>query len=511
MRLFSKIRQFSREIKLIIITTLIMSCFGVYAAGECIISATADDVTYNNTTVQAAIDELYSMSESCPEGYECRALKYVTDCSNNKLYSTTPSNLSGLAKIMADEAYLDNGKSEYVTSCNGVRFNAISSDTNGKGIYEIASTKNDTYPIYYYRGAVTNNNVKFGGFCWKAIRTTDSGGVKLVYNGTPNGSGDCTNTTGTATQIGTGYFNNSGSSPADVGYMYGTRYTYSQKTGSDLNTAYKYGKDVTYSGGTYTLTDTMTSTGTWSTDYNTLNNNHYTCFSTGTTCSSVYYVFYTIVPSNPSYGAAYYITLTNGKKVEDAINEMFVNTTNSTAKTQIDNWYSSNLSSYTNYIEDTIYCNDRSISQLNGWDPDGGDTTENLYFSPYTRTWKNHTPSLACSRVVDRVTVSSSKGNGKLTYPIGLIATDEVVYAGGINSSNNSTYYLYTNQKYFSVSPFNFGSNNAYEFTIDSNGRFNQNTVDATYGLRPVFSLKSTDAVESGDGTSTNPYVIQTS
>ena len=511
MKLLSKFKQFSRDLKLLIIGGLIVSCFSVYAAGTCIISATADDVTYNNTTVQAAIDELYSMSESyCPPGYECKQLKYVTDCSDNKVYTTTPNSLSGLAQIMADNAYLDNGKSDYVTSCSGVSFNAISSVTNGKGIYEIASTKNDDYPIYYYRGAVDNNNVKFGGFCWKAIRTTDTGGVKLIYNGEPDGSGNCTNTTGTSTQIGTSKFNAISSSPADVGYMYGTRYTYSRKTNYDLSTAFVYGEDVTYSGGTYTLTNTMTSTGTWSNDYTTLNNNHYTCFSTGTSCSSVYYVYHT----TNTY--AYHITLTNGKKVEDALDEMFndsnINTTDSTAKTIIDNWYNTNLSSYDNYIEDTIYCNDRSISQLGGWNPNGGNTTSNysLYFSPQIRA-TSYSPSLVCSRSLDRFTVSSSIGNGALTYPVGFITNDEGIYAGGKNNTQNKTYYLFTNQIYWAFSPSHFVDYNAVEMDINSTGSIFHHIANNAYGLRPVISLKSTDIVESGDGTQTNPYVIKTS
>ena len=508
MRLFSKFRQFSREIKLIIITALIVSCVGVYAAGVCVISATADDVTYNNTTVQAAIDELYSITESgaCPIGYEC--VKAVYDCNNNKMPTTIPNNLTGLAKIMADDAYLDNGKSKYVSSCSGVDFSAISSDTNGKGIYEIASTKNDTYPIYYYRGAVTNNNVKFAGFCWKAVRTTDTGGVKLIYNGEPDQDGYCTNTTGSATNIGTEDFNTDFGSLADVGYMYGTRYRYSSKPATDLSNVYVYGGNVTYSGGTYTLLNTMTSTGTWSTDYNTLNNNHYTCFSTGTTCSSVYYVYYTTNPSNASYSGAYYIKLTNGKIVEDAIDEMFINSTNSNAKTIVDNWYNTNLSSYGSYIEDTIYCNDRSISELNGWDPNGGDTTKRLFFSPNTRTWTDHVPNLTCSRALDRFTVSSTLGNGALTYPVGLITSDEVMYAGG--TSTNKTYYLYTNNYYWTLSSDYFDNYNAYELTVSSNGNINHGNV-VTINFRPVISLKSTDIVSSGNGTSTNPYIIQTS
>ena len=40
---------------------------------------------------------------------------------------------------------------------------------------------------------------------------------------------------------------------------------------------------------------------------------------------------------------------------------MFKNTNDSTIKTYIDNWYEENLSSYTYQLEDTIWCNDRSL------------------------------------------------------------------------------------------------------------------------------------------------------
>ena len=498
MKIFSKFKQFSREIKLIIITALIVSCVGVYAAGECIISATADDVTYSNTTVQAAIDELYSMSESyCPPGYECTRT---------------------LNTIMENKSEFDNEPSAYVTGTNGINFNAISSDTNGKGVYEISNTHNNPHPIYYYRGDVNNNNVKFGGFCWKLVRTTDTGGVKMIYSGEPDQDGYCNNTTGASTRIGTSAFNSSQNSLSDVGYMYGTRYPSSFKSSSNLSTSYKYGEDVTYSGGTYTLTNTMTTTGTWSTDYNTLSNNHYTCFTTGTTCSSVYYIFQT------DSTRAYYITLTNGKKVEDAINDMFVNTTNSAAKTTIDNWYNSNLTSYTSYIEDTIYCNDRSISSLGGWNPNGGNTTSNyqLYFGSYTRSRTNHTPSLACSRTLDRFTVSSSIGNGALTYPVGLLTSDEIMYAGGKYSSTNNSYYLYTNNANWTISSSYYGedlggpASIAQEIFFDfvthptsSNG-FGSEGVSSDFSIRPVISLKPDLLVESGNGTPTNPYVVKT-
>ncbi len=59
------------------------------------------------------------------------------------------------------------------------------------------------YPVIYYRGNVTNN-VYFEGHCWQIIRTTETGGTKLVYNGENTGSTSapaCENTEGTDRQI----------------------------------------------------------------------------------------------------------------------------------------------------------------------------------------------------------------------------------------------------------------------------------------------------------------------
>ena len=102
-------------------------------------------------------------------------------------------------KDMDGRMVLDNQASTYVSASTGIDFNVAPSDTNGKGVYVRNGTESDAYPVYYYRGAVTNNNVIFGGFCWKIVRTTESGGIKLIYNGTPT-DGTCNNT-GEASQI----------------------------------------------------------------------------------------------------------------------------------------------------------------------------------------------------------------------------------------------------------------------------------------------------------------------
>ncbi|MBR7042522.1 MAG: hypothetical protein IKI04_03370, partial [Bacilli bacterium] len=402
-------------------------------------------------------------------------------------------------------AVIDNISSTYVTNANGVQFNAISSDTNGKGVYIRSGTENMDYPIYYYRGAVDNNNLLFGGFCWKIVRTTDTGGIKLIYNGLPSGtnSDQCTNTTGTSTQLATtSRFNYLASSVTDVGYMYGTRYDPDSKSSSKLATPYLYGNGFTYGNGTYTLTNTITSTGNWATDYNTLNNNHYTCFNTTGTCTSIYYVFNT----DPSY--VYYIALTNGKSVTDALTEMFSNITDSMIKTAIDNWYSTNMTSYTPLLEDAIYCNDRSIYRLNGWDPNGGDVTNYLYFSPYNRVYTTHTPSLTCSKNDSFTVTESATGNGKLTYPVGLLTSDEIMLAGGKEFTQNSTYYLYTNQSYWSGSPNYYGSVGSVRY-VSSVGNISYDGMNNIFGVRPVVSLKSGTQVSGGNGTVSDPYVVE--
>ncbi len=82
-------------------------------------------------------------------------------------------------------AYRDNEESPYVANSSGINFAYPSSNLNGKGLYLKSETKDDENPVYYFRGNVTNNNVLFGGSCWKIVRTTEQGGVKLIYNGKP--------------------------------------------------------------------------------------------------------------------------------------------------------------------------------------------------------------------------------------------------------------------------------------------------------------------------------------
>ena len=370
--------------------------------------------------------------------------------------------------------------------------NRYNQDKTYLGLYNGEGAATYANPVYYYKGNVQNNNVLFAGFCWKIVRTTETGGVKIVYNGIQK-NGSCNNT-GTDSQIGRSAFNSSYNSPSYVGYMYNKVYAYSDKSMSSESNIV-FGNSFTYANGTYTLKDTKT-VATWSSGYNTINNNHYTCMTTGTTCSSIYYVYYA------SSSNAYYITLTNGKSVNDALNEMLyaddVNTKDSTIKTYIDSWYESNLASYQDKLEDTVFCNYRSMNNesSNGWNPNGGSTSTILEFKNYN----TNNQSLVCTNETDRFSMSNPKA--KLKYPIGLLSLPELSLSG-----YGSSHYYNNGQYVWLASPFSFISNDAYVGLADSGGLAGSDMVDSR-GVRPSVSIQPGTSFSSGDGSFTNPFVI---
>ena len=510
-----------------------------------------------------------------------------------------------LYNFMKQEAVMDNTSSEFVSSSTGINFSEASSDTNGKGVYTRAGTENDEYPMMYFRGDIDNNHVKFGGFCWKIVRTTETGGVKLIYDGVPDSNGYCNNT-GEDSQIGTSAFNSINASPSDVGYMVGMRYTYSNRSigslywytyvgksrisqtlmfntnyyyadsviysngtytlvnpvqyswsdnyrnlegkytcRSDSNTScssvsyvdstnnstmyyvsmnngetydslysqaseftWIYGNDVVWNGSSYTLVDTVESSPVnWDNDRtNIIGKGHrYTCLSNNDTCSTVYYVHGT-----GSSTRIYYMTLNNGVNIEEALNEMFPedsnlrNQTDSTIKTTIDNWYSNNMTEYTKYLEDTVWCNDRSIYQLNNWDKDYSGEG-NLYFGSYGRRYE---PSTECPSLADSFTVSSENGNGKLTYPVALLTADETTLGGVVYYFTwGSGNYLSTGLQWWLLSPSFVASNYASGFRVQGTG-LSYNFLDLVYGVRPAIVLANDLIVAQGTGTSENPYEL---
>ena len=200
--------------------------------------------------------------------------------------------------------------------------------------------------------------------------------------------------------------------------------------------------------------------------------------------------------------------------------EAHANINDSDIKTYIDNWYNNNLKDYAYVIEDTIYCNDRSITPVDNFNDMAltgtGKGIENTAYSGLTRGYINHTPSLKCANKNDRFTVNNSIGNTKLTNPIALITSDEVIMGGLSNYDfvnnayieNPNSYLATPNYWYWTMTPFAAASGNAYVINVNFHGYLNYGHVSYTSGaVRPVVSLSS-DAISGGNGTISNPFTV---
>ncbi|MBQ6324100.1 MAG: VWA domain-containing protein [Bacilli bacterium] len=549
--------------------------------------------------------------------------------------------------------------------------NTVSYVKEYTGNHQDSLNVDGTEKIYYYKGNVEDNNVIFGGFCWKIIRTTDTGGVKLLYNGNASNTFTCDNS-GSATRVGTSTFNVNWDSKSYVGYMHNKNYPANSKeqrqsvtlfsssningthyfsdeyeynqsiaeryklydnplteederftaeecllnnncneiltgkytlsssninnynntikyivgvsgekiyyfelkngqTLEDVNSTYYVGNSYSDNGdGTFTIIDddaiteikkvewfnkyvsvknkyvcinsnpctnpiyitSSSATGYmnenvannfiyansfdyvlnnetgeyeyvlkdtevsnkmqfWDWNYysNKISKNHYTCFNTSGRCSKVYYIF------NTSNSSIEYITLENGESVSDAINNMLyaddVNLNNSNIKNVVDAWYENNMTNYTKYIEDTIYCNDRSVSNLAGWNPNGGSTEGRIVF-------KFEKSSYKCNHDTDKFMVSNEKA--KLKYPVGLLTASEASLGLGT--------YLQSGNRWWLMTPATCGWNMR---ACMSNINVNYVSNDYNYynwDVRPVISLIPGIEYIEGNGTVNSPYII---
>ncbi len=419
------------------------------------------EVTNNSSNYDAEVSVTCVPKDGTTSKYTSIKNKLENDATVVKAKET----LNGTLTVTLDKTSTEEVSEEY--TCK-LEFNAIERDTiavSGTSLYNLIKDKADTttvidykirsgvsgtngiytttatdgkVPVYYFRGDAdkVNNNIIFNNMCWKIIRTTETGGIKIIYNGVPT-DGKCETQTGTSTQIGRSQFNTSRDDNAYVGYMYGT-------AGSD------------------------------------------------------------------NYEATH------------------ANTNESTIKTYIDNWYSQNFDeTTTSKLEDTVFCNDRSTKAYDAntigsisystYGDLGYGNNATLYGAAHRslRYSNNPNPSLVCQNENDKFTVDSRNGNGKLTNSVGLITSDEVILAGfNTYFSNTSDYedttnYLNTNNYYWTFSPAHlYHVTYANVGSVGSAGCVDSDIVSNTLGVRPVVSLADSTLV-TGEGTSTNPYVVQ--
>ena len=213
---------------------------------------------------------------------------------------------------------------------------------------------------------------------------------------------------------------------------------------------------------------------------------------------------------NSSYNDNAYVGYMYGTASSSTYEDTHANINSSTIKGKVDTWYETNLlgTDYEQYIADTLFCNDRSFGSSNSGTGIGASVTYYRWYNgPWSSTSYRQYPRLTCSQQNDRFTANDEiTGNGDLTYPIGLVTTDEVVLAGGYSSSNYG-YYLYTGNFYWTMSPYDFHGSDTYVRFVYSNGSANYRNSDVHtwYGVRPTINVVAS-AFKYGDGTAEDPY-----
>ena len=319
------------------------------------------------------------------------------------------------------------------------------SATTNEGINK---TQDDYGTSYYYRGSADNNYVQFANMCWRIVRVTGNGAIKLVLQN--NNSTDCTASSNQE------QFLKLKSENAPVKLM------------------------KSFAGSAETVALMYKSKGNIKSPL--AYNDNFTLRSNKKNSDDTIAVGEPIISEENNYS------------------EIFKNTTKGDVLKKLESWYEEKLSAYTDYLEDVIWCNDKSYN------------TSNKYFGAYTR-FKSYTPSLVCPNDslggnLSKYTVSdTTKGNGALTYKIGLLTADELMFAGA-SSSTNTSFYLYvnSNDEWWTISPANYNGSYYISFTYKDKIYSLDNPYPSAY-LRPAIAIKST-AIVGGTGTKTNPYVI---
>ena len=192
----------------------------------------------------------------------------------------------------------------------------------------------------------------------------------------------------------------------------------------------------------------------------------------------------------------------------------FIEYKDSETKKVVDDFYKNQLSTkYSEYIADSIFCNDTEKHSSNYVDMNGqyiDDPTnawdEEIYYAGVNRVYSNK-PKLTCTQDKDKYTKNKENGNALLAYPIALITADEVKMAGlGTNS------YFYNGDNYFTMTPaekFDYYGSRGTFYCTGASLISSINNLVSPITHRPVINLKA-DVVFTGSGTYDDPYVVVT-
>jgi len=380
---------------------------------------------------------------------------------NAKIYiKSEPTTSSSTTTTLTPSTYVLNSRIVINNRNKGELTSTLLAETvtdDNSGLYESAD---DYGTSYVFRGTKTktNNHVIFGDYCYQIIRINGDGSIRIMYNGTPT-DGACTTDNEI---IGIGTYNDDSEEPMYVGYMYGT----------DQSSA------------------------------------------------------------------------TASEEAYDLAN---ANTNNSNIKAKIDDWYKTNFvdknTDLAELIVDTGFCNDRSVEAPNsyvqndwigetvesyGSTTDGGGclTDKYTFYGGWNRVFREDltssiNPTLKCKQNNDyftKSTVSTTTGitgNSKLTYPVATVTADELMLSGLYYysvSDNSNVWTISTGWNYWSLSPAYYSAAVGYSsvFLVGEDGLGEDLLMENTNGFRPVFNLSSEAKIYEGEGSTEEPFLVQT-
>ena len=146
----------------------------------------------------------------------------------------------------------------------------------------------------YFNKCADKRNIIFNNMCWQVIRTTETGGIKMVYNGEPDNNNQCGSSRGEHKGI--------------VSSTYGTFTRFF--SGVNMNEEYSYSTLFTYNTTTneFTLVNPIRAIWSASTYENLLGK--FTCLDDTDTCTTLFYIsFYS--DDSEAYVASYNVDDTN--------------------------------------------------------------------------------------------------------------------------------------------------------------------------------------------------------
>ena len=347
--------------------------------------------------------------------------------------------------------------------------------TSNSGVYEYntsvfgtASDAANTSKIYYYRGILDNTTGSYGSdgdnaawpntvlldttgngkdtsdTCWRIVRTTGSGGVKMIYQGKWTGS-TCANSSTKANAISSVYFNRRSSSSTND---YDTK-------GRILYVGYNYSTDTSLqTSTTRTVNSTLFANGTASnlrTQLESWYNSNMTAWTSKLETSAGW------CNDRTTYSS----TATSSKTTSN----IPYKTSSATV------YFGAYIRNYTTNSQPTLGCpNDTGYDLL---------TTSNGYIG---------VPSAPLT--ADEAAFAGS-GYGSSITP----------YHANSYLRSGSAFWLLSPFDRGS-------GGNVYEFPLDSDGYLDYRSVSVALGVRPSISLTSGTTAASGTGTATDPWIV---